>query len=570
MKVTMKSPASDAPAGRYRLMQQKVRDLLGQFRHDERGALIVFGLILFTLMVMMGGLAVDLMRHERTRTELQQTLDRSVLAASSLKQTLNPKDVVKDYFAKAGMSEYLSEPVVGGDGVTYRSVTATATADTKPFFMHMMGIGQFDATVSSAAEQGISNIEVAMVLDISGSMQNTPSRIANLRIAAKKFVATVLNNDPEGRTSISLVPYNGQVNVGPVLFPKYTTTYNQNFPNSLCIDVPTSTYTSTALSKNLPMPQSGHFDSFSSSSQSTSYVALQGPTISSGIYSNNWCQPVLANIVRPSQNNIGVLQGYIENLVAVGATSIDLGMKWGVTMLDPGTRPVIASLAGSNGIPAAFADRPMDYPMDNPDVSVMKFIILMSDGEHFTEERLNDGYRTDPSPIYKSNNDGYYSIYHPSKVATGKPYWVPHRNSGAGEWRALPWTKSDDSGTYTRFDWNTLWQVARVKWVAWQLYARALGTTSSTRTAQYDTRMDTFRTQTPTTEMDDRLQDVCNAAKSKNIVVFTIAFEAPTNGQTQLRNCATSNSHYFPASGTQIGTAFDAIAAQIGHLRLTQ
>ncbi len=52
---------------------------LRAFGRDENGSLIVFTLILFVLMAMMGGIAVDLMRYEATRVQLQQTLDRATL-----------------------------------------------------------------------------------------------------------------------------------------------------------------------------------------------------------------------------------------------------------------------------------------------------------------------------------------------------------------------------------------------------------------------------------------------------------------------------------------------------------
>ena len=67
-----------------------------RFTKDEGGAVMVFALVLFILMVMMGGLADDLMRYETTRTALQNTLDRSTLAAASLSLTLQPKAVVRD------------------------------------------------------------------------------------------------------------------------------------------------------------------------------------------------------------------------------------------------------------------------------------------------------------------------------------------------------------------------------------------------------------------------------------------------------------------------------------------
>jgi hypothetical protein len=69
---------------------------------------------------------------------------------------------------------------------------------------------------------------------------------------------------------------------------------------------------------------------------------------------------------------------------------------------------------------------------------------------------------------------------------------------------------------------------------------------------------------------DTRLQQICTAAKSQNIVIYGIGFEAPDTGRTQVRNCASSSAHYFDASGLEISSAFRAIANNISQLRLTQ
>lgn len=256
------------------------RRRLRRFARDEDGALLVFGLILIFFMVMMGGVAVDLMRHETKRTTLQQTQDRSVLAASSLQQELEPESVVRDYFAKAGMTEYLRSVTVE-EGLNYRRVTAQALADTNPFFMHMVGIDDFYASASSSAEQRITNVEIALVLDISGSMYNSYSRIANLKSAASEFVETLLAGDTDDHISIALVPYNGQVNLGPTLFSKYMVSYQHGYPDSHCIDVPIDTYATTAMSRSAIMPQAGFFDSWSSKSAQAPYYDS-----SRGLYSN--------------------------------------------------------------------------------------------------------------------------------------------------------------------------------------------------------------------------------------------------------------------------------------------
>ena len=100
---------------------------LVKFTRDESGSMTPFTMMMFFLMLLIGGLAVDVMRHERTRVRLQQTLDNSVLAAAARSQTLDPEHVVEDYFEKAGLSEYLMSVTVE-QGLNFRSVFADAKA----------------------------------------------------------------------------------------------------------------------------------------------------------------------------------------------------------------------------------------------------------------------------------------------------------------------------------------------------------------------------------------------------------------------------------------------------------
>jgi len=66
--------------------------------------------------------------------------------------------------------------------------------------------------------------------------------------------------------------------------------------------------------------------------------------------------------------------------------------------------------------------------------------------------------------------------------------------------------------------------------------------------------------------------DVCNLAKhpSRNVVIYTIAFEAPAAAKTQMRNCASSPSHFFDVKDSELNDAFENIARQIRPLRLSQ
>jgi Flp pilus assembly protein TadG len=548
-----------------KFIQSALNDARRRFAKDESGAVLVFSLTLFILMVMMGGLAVDLMRYETTRTTLQNTLDRSTLAAASLSQTLDPESVVRDYFAKAGISQYLTAVNVD-QGLNYRNVHADAKANADPYFLHMIGINKFEAPGNASAEQRISNVEIALILDVSGSMAGT--KITNLKSAASEFVSTVLLNDADDRISIGLVPYNGQVNLGSVLAAKYNMTATNGVADANCVDLPSSVYSGTSMSRTLAMTQTAYADTYSTTTQSTSYLATSSGAPTAG---NRWCPPSPGNIVRVPTNDISTLQGYINGLTAIGATSINAGLKWGLALLDPASRNMFAELANANKIPAVFAVRPFEYTDDE----AMKVIVLMTDGEHFAEERVNDSYKTGNSPIYKGT-DNNYSIRHTSGRPTAagtNEYFVPHLctsnncKTGANTseaWRSTPWSSG------VQQSWQKIWADFRVSYVAWQMYERALSK-DSTRGATYNTWMANFRSLTPTTTMDTQLQTICSLAKSKkNVVIYGIAFDAPTHGQEMISQCSSGPSYYFSSTPTNIKSAFRAIATNISQLRLTQ
>jgi hypothetical protein len=240
-------------------------------------------------------------------------------------------------------------------------------------------------------------------------------------------------------------------------------------------------------------------------------------------------------------------------------------------------------LIAQNAMQANMTGRPYDY--DSQDS--MKVIVLMTDGEHVAHGRVVDSFKTGTSPIWKAN-DNYFSIFHASKVnnststtiCNSRPFYVPHLNA----WHSRPWNGTTPSGTAcysptatytntTRQTWQQVWAQVRVSWVAWQLYARALGTTSTTRNNEYNTAMGNMvQTYQSVTSMNNLLSTNCEKARNEGTLVYGIAFEAPAAGVNAIRDCASkpSSTYFFDANGLEIQTAFQLIASNLSQLRLTQ
>lgn len=547
---------------------------LARFIRAEDGSTTVMALFLLMGMLFVGGIAVDIMRYEANRSKLQATLDRAVLAAANLDNTRDPYEVVEDYFRKAGLLDKVTNINVI-EGINGRTVSATAELAVTPIFM--IGVDNLTAPAAGAATESVSDIEVIMVLDVSGSM-NSFNRIENLRDAAVEFVEIVLQDDVEQRVSIGIVPYNGQVNLGPELFSRFNITDPTGVANVNCVDLPASAYDDIAMSRTAPMPATGYVDTWSTTTRANAYYHISN-NFPRDV--NMWCPPMAQNVVTLPTRNQALLESRINGLTAIGATSINAGMVWGLNLMNPDNRPMFNELIGMGAMTMQQSGRPYDWDRDN----TLKVIVLMTDGEHFPEERLNPAYRSGDAPIWRAN-DGYMSIFHADRVnnststtiCNSRPYWVPHLS----QWHSRPWNGSSPntglcynpsttnwSGT-TRQTWPQVWSQVRMHWVAWQMYGRPLGSTNTERAQIADFMMNQFRTRTEVADMDNQLQDACNMAKAQNVVIFSVAFEALPGGEEQLFLCATSPSHYYDAQGLEVRAAFRSIASQINALRLVQ
>jgi Flp pilus assembly protein TadG len=421
--------------------------------------MIVFGLFMVMVMLIIGGITVVVVRYESRRVRLQTTLDRAILAAADLDQDYSngrsAQAVVEDYFRTAGFDEVPKVRATGG--VNSRTVSATAEMEMRTIFVDYLGVPRLTAPAGGAADQSVRDIEVVLVLDVSGSMvANGSTRMASLRVTANNFVNTLLAEDDDKRISITIVPFNGQVNLGPMPAQQGQTTlaswytgitdrpsdpnnYGPGLEHVGGVDLPLEVYGTQTIARGLAMPATQPVDTFISTQLSNAYYhysnSWNGSTFGLPQQASIWCPlrdgsglSTAPNAVRLPSQSIDDLQKHINGLLAVGATSINAGMRWGMTMLDPASQGMFAALGV--GLP----DCPYAFGRDN----TLKVIVLMSDGENFPEERVNQGFRVGESPIWRAAATGdasqRYSIFHglrvnrsgATNIANSRPFWVPH------------------------------------------------------------------------------------------------------------------------------------------------
>ena len=417
---------------------RSARSLVTRFARDEEGGIIVMTLLLLIVMLVMGGMAVDFMRFESERAELQSVADRAVLAAAELDQDLDSKAVVNDFFLKAGYANnIIGEPIVEGSGGN-RSVRVNSEVDVNTFYLRLIGIDTLTAPARSSAVEGTGNVEVSLILDISWSMRlNVPSegktRIQLLRDAAEDFIDDLLLDDYAGQISVNLIPYSQQVRLGDELFNALNRT-----PPGL-IDNPGQGnqfgHTNTAQCIDFePILPPGHtgdiplgdFGSLSFNTART-YQQVEHARHYTG-YDPVCPDREIESVITVSQNR-DALKTAIRGLEPSLNTSIHLGMKWGVTLLDPSMRDVIAGLPSTD--PAFAGQRPADY---NGDSNTVKYVILMTDGENFSGPRIRPEYYDTAAERAALSNNSVPQVANAWGLTTADMNYTPHPSTQQDTW----------------------------------------------------------------------------------------------------------------------------------------
>jgi len=191
--------------------------LLCRFHHDERGAFLALFAVMAIVLIATSGAVVDYVSIEQTRTRAQVALDAAALA-------LQPRiyDETNDQLSAKALAllvERIGDPSIETkmtsvqkdteDGVLYLQ----ASIKVPLHFVALVGVKELTAQVISEASRKHVDIEVAVALDITGSMAG--QKIADLRAATKELIDVVVQDEQTPTYSkMALVPYSNAVNVG--------------------------------------------------------------------------------------------------------------------------------------------------------------------------------------------------------------------------------------------------------------------------------------------------------------------------------------------------------------------
>jgi len=192
--------------------------LFNDFLRNKNGNFaIIFALALIPVLGVIG-VAIDYARALEVRTHLASALDSALLAAKQEYDNDNSVDLnevitafINANYDKAG-STISSRPEVSHSVGKNGALGATATAGVPTTFTQLLNFKSIPVSASSTVTNGGTSIEVALVVDNSGSMMG--SKLSSLEKSATDMVDALMPKNKSDNAKIALVPFSSYVNIG--------------------------------------------------------------------------------------------------------------------------------------------------------------------------------------------------------------------------------------------------------------------------------------------------------------------------------------------------------------------
>lgn len=374
----------------------RLKKLWAALAREESGNVSVsFGLIAIVMFTMVGG-ALDLGRWLNARDQTMGAIDAAVLAAGRALQTGSSAAeaiaVAQRYYAANTQSRL----PVSKDTITFTvssdrmTVTTVGEVEIKtPIFgladwanvgLNKLPLFRADeapqATV--ATEESLNtNREVALMLDVSGSMCQPCTKLTDMKAAAADLINILIKDSPQQYwTKVAVVPFSGDVRPPSTVYTAVTPdtgSDGQDHPScgtgwpsgSRCIytggtrrGVPRS----TDYNRTVCVGERAGAQKYSDATASTT-TNFVTPTYNS---SGN-CSTPSSGTVLPLSSTKSTVLSKVNGLTTGGGTAGHVGTAWSYYMLSPNWAGVLPA-----------ANQPQAYGTSQ----LKKIAILMTDGEY--------------------------------------------------------------------------------------------------------------------------------------------------------------------------------------------
>lgn len=364
---------------------QTCRPTIRSFIKNRDGGFAIITAVIATLLAITIGFAVNVTQIFQVRSNLSNALDSAVTSTARdiTTGTIQLKDArasVEAFLKANGDPEgELGERLVLDELIidqTAKIVSASAHIDARLFFP-VLSIGDVSRVgAASASIYSDRRVEVAMMLDITGSMKKSGKidKIGDLQKAASAAVEQLLENeDPKNpRVRVAIVPYSETVNTGKLsgsVFVEKAGGPDLPPPIDQAVSVATETIPDTCATERKTKDGAADFSADGPNTERTNKI---GKIYLAKVNRDDrvtFCPK--AQIVPLTADKQKLLNA-IKAFSAEGYTAGAIAAQWGYYMLSPKWRSAISDAGLGEG------------PADHNAKKVNKVAILMTDGQFNT------------------------------------------------------------------------------------------------------------------------------------------------------------------------------------------
>ncbi|MAU61603.1 TadE/TadG family type IV pilus assembly protein [Parvibaculum sp.] len=193
-----------------------IQRFLRKFFTDRRGNFAMIFALAAIPLVIAAGAAVDISRAYIVENRLKAALDAAALAVGGAtgKTQAQLEEIAQAYFDANYPGEKLGVPGAVSVLQNGNTVTLAATAELPTSLMGIVGINTLDIGASSQVTRQGRKLELALVLDVTGSMASG-GRMTALKDASEMLLDILETSGAvPGDIKVSIVPFDTEVNVG--------------------------------------------------------------------------------------------------------------------------------------------------------------------------------------------------------------------------------------------------------------------------------------------------------------------------------------------------------------------
>lgn len=342
--------------------------LFARFRKDCRGGVVP--MLAITIVPMMAGVgaAVDFSRINATRTAFQAAIDSTALMLakeardlSGAQLTQKTNDYFKALFVQPQAYNVTVQPQLTSpeQGTFLLNISGNATVNTT--FAQILGYSEVTFSANSTVTWGIRKLNLALVLDNTGSMAQS-GKMAALKSASHNLLDTLKKAaTTPGDILVSIVPFATDVNVGTQNVGASWVDWTQwEITNGTCSNTNYTTKNSCVSNGKVWKPKS-HSTWNGCVADRDQNNDVMNTTPNPGATSTMFPAHQAANCpasILPLTSDWAALNAKIDAMTPTGNTNTTIGLAWGWQTLTPNV--------------------PMNAPSAAPDLD--KVIVLLTDG----------------------------------------------------------------------------------------------------------------------------------------------------------------------------------------------